>query len=691
MTNELNAANQRDISLITPRLPHIFYGGDYNPEQWPSHVWPEDARLMQEAGVNLVTLGVFSWAKLEPQPGQYDWEWLDRVMDLMHQHGIAVDLATATASPPPWLTKLHPEILPVTRDGVTLWPGSRQQYCPSNPAFREAIGRLVKQMASRYGSHPALVMWHISNEYGCHVAECYCEISAAAFRSWLKQRYESVEQLNFAWGTAFWSQQYGQWDEIAPPRRTPTFTNPTQLLDWKRFCSDALLECFELEKAILKEATPNLPITTNFMGFFKPLDYWKWVTRQDVVSHDSYPDPFSPTARIDSAITYDLMRSLGGGKSWILMEQTTSQVNWRAQNALKRPGQMRLLSHQAVARGAGGIMFFQWRASLAGSEKFHGAMIPHVGIENSRVWREVKQLGQELKQLDALLTTSVQAKVAIMFDWESWWALETENKPSSSVKLMEQVRRYYEPLFRQNIAVDFIAPGGDLSHYKVVLVPNLYLVRAGDRVVERLEKFVSEGGKLVMSFFSGIVDENEHVQPGGYPASFRKLLGLRVEEFDPYAPGQTNSIKLNAAVGGSEEASTYQCELWSDVIDLEGAEALASYETDFYEGRPALTRHQWGAGASYYLGTSPEAAAMEWLLAEVCREAGVQAPLAVPAGVEVVRRENSQGIYLFVLNHNAQAVELTLTSPGRDLLTGQSHAHSMRLEAMGVAILSLDE
>jgi len=371
------------------RLPHLAYGGDYNPEQWPEAVWEEDARLMREAGVNLVTVGVFSWARLEPRPGTYDFAWLDRVMDLLHEHGVKVNLATATASPPPWMAREHPESLPVTHEGTRLWPGGRQQYCPSSPVYRASAASLVRRLAERYRDHPALAMWHINNEYGCHVAACYCDVSAADFREWLKRRYGTLDALNAAWGTAFWSQRYSDWEEIVPPRSAPTFPNPTQQLDFQRFTSDALLYDFEMERAIVREATPDIPVTTNFMGFFKPVDYWKWAEHEDVVSDDAYPDPADSQSPALSAMRYDLMRSLAGTRPWMLMEQTPSQVNWRPWNALKRPGQLRTWSLQAIARGADGVLYFQWRASAAGAEKFHGGAVPHIGTERSRVFREV--------------------------------------------------------------------------------------------------------------------------------------------------------------------------------------------------------------------------------------------------------------------------------------------------------------
>jgi beta-galactosidase len=663
---------------ILSKLPSLAYGGDYNPEQWPESAWPEDAELMRQAGVNLVSLGVFAWAKLEPRPGEYDFGWLDQVIELLHAQGVKINLATATASPPPWLARLHPESLPITADGVTLWPGSRQQYCPHSSAYRERAAALVERLAERYRDHPALVMWHINNEYACHVSECFCETSAAAFRAWLQRRYGSVEALNQAWGTAFWSQHYAEWDEINPPRSAPTFINPTQQLDWRRFSSDSLLECFEIERAILKRVTPDVPITTNFMGFFKPLDYWAWAAREDVVANDSYPEPHDPKSIAGAAMAYDLMRSLRGGQSWLLMEQVTSQVQWRPRNPLKRPGQMRLLSYQAVARGADGVMFFQWRASLAGAEKFHGAMLPHGGTD-TRVWREVAELGGELAQLAHLRDTRVPAEVAILFDWNSWWALELECRPSSDITMLRQVESYYEVLYRRNIPVDFLPPGGDLSRYRAVLVPNLYI--ADEAVGASLERFVRGGGVVVMSPLSGIADARDHIYPGGYPAPFRKLLGLTVEEFDPYPLGHSNQLRTT-------DGARFDTQLWSDIIALEGAQAVAEYEADFYAGRPAITRHSVGAGQSYYLSTCLGADGMAWLLDRALGEAGVLPLLAAPDGVEVSRRTDGTQQFTFVLNHNDHAVDIDLPMPARDLLGGQARLERLSLGAYGAAILT---
>ena len=664
--------------MIARKVPHMIYGGDYNPEQWPEEVWDEDVRLMREAGVNLVSLGIFSWAKLEPRPGEYDFDWLDRIISLLHEGGVMVNLATATASPPPWLAVLHPESLPVTQNGVVLHPGARQHYCPSSAAYRERAAELVRRMADRYKDHPALAMWHVNNEYGCHVAECYCETSAEHFREWLRTRYGDLDTLNEAWGTAFWSQAYAEWGEILPPRSAPTFANPTQQLDFRRFSSDALLELYEMEKEILRQATPEIPITTNFMGFFKPVDYWKWAPREDLVSDDSYPDPSDPEAHIGAAMSRDLMRSLGDGAPWVLMEQTTVRVNWRRRNVPKRPNEMRLWSYGAVARGAEGIMFFQWRQSKAGAEKYHSAMVPHVPTEDSRSWREVKQLGVELGSLDELLGARGEAETAILLDWESWWALELDSKPSAAVRMREGRYSFYKPLYEANVPVDFAHPGSDLSPYRLVIAPNLYLVT--DDSVDNIVRYVSDGGTLLMSFFSGIVDGRDHIRLGGYPAPFRVLLGLRIEDFVPMATRESNRLD-------TLEGESYGCDMWAVLIHLEGAESQASYTEDFYADTPAVTRNIFGEGVAYYLGTRPEERYTKSLLQRVRQEAGVRPTAKVPPGVDAVRRRTEDASFLFLLNHNQEAVEVRLPNPAQDLLTGTEHRSNLVLNPLEVAIL----
>jgi beta-galactosidase len=659
-------------------MSEIFYGGDYNPEQWPEEVWHEDVRLMREAGVNLVSVAIFAWSKLEPEEGRFEFAWLDRLLDLLHAHGIGACLATATAAPPPWLALKYPQSLPVTKDGVRLGVGSRQQYSPSSPDYRQLAARLVREIATRYRGHPALRLWHINNEYGCHVFESFDPDSAAAFRAWLRACYGTLEALNEAWGTAFWSQRYGAWDEINPPAAAPTFINPTQQLDWRRFCSDALLSLFRMEREILREITPEVPATTNFIGVHKPLDEWRWAEELDIVSNDAYPDPAAADAGVYAALQSDVMRSLKGGAPWILMEQAPNQVQWRPRNALKAPGVMRLWSLQAVARGARGVMFFQWRQSKAGAEKFHSGMVPHAGTDH-RTWREVRALGRELRGLGEVLESRVQAEAAIVFDWEAWWALEGDAHPSDGVRYLEAVYRLYAPLWRRNVTVDFVRPDADLSAYKLVVVPNLYLVR--DAAAANLERYVAAGGVLVMGFFSGIVDEHDQVRLGGYPAPFRKLLGLHVEEFDALPVGATTDITAT-----TEGEPSFSADLWADVITLEGAEALATFNEGFYAGRPAVTEHAFGAGSSFYLGTRPDDAGTAWLLAQACARAGIQSA-ELPAGIELLRRSGDGAEYLLLLNHLATPVRLELRGAAHDLATGETQAGALELPPYGVTFL----
>jgi beta-galactosidase len=414
------------------------------------------------------------------------------------------------------------------------------------------------------------------------------------------------------------------------------------------------------------------------MGFHKPIDYWRFASREDVVANDNYPDTSSPEWMIQAGMTCDLMRSLGNRRPWILMEQAPTHVNWRQRNATKRPGVMRLCSYQAVARGADGVMFFQWRASKAGAEKFHSAMLPHVGTD-SRVWREVKAFGEELSKLDAILSSQVQSDVAILMDWESWWALELDGKPSNDLRLLPQLMTYYVPLFKRNITVDFAHPESDLSRYRLVIAPNLYLVN--ERAVENINRYVENGGNLVMSFFSGIVDENEQIRLGGYPAPFQEMLGLVVEEYAPYSEMQSNAVCTT-------DNKQFRCSLWSDIIHLKNAQTIANFEQDFYSGSPAVTRNQFGKGTAFYVGTVPDQGGMDWLMGQACKTAGIK-PVAPnsPAGVELVRRTNGTQTWLFALNHSNEEVKIPLDQPGYDVLRSTKIDKSLNLGPMDVAII----
>ncbi|WP_084958076.1 beta-galactosidase [Thermoactinospora rubra] len=593
----------------------MYYGGDYNPEQWPEEVWHEDVALMRRAGVTLVTVGVFSWSRLEPAPGHYDFGWLDRVLDLLHEGGVAVDLATPTASPPPWFPA---EARNVTADGVRLTHGSRDTYCVSSPFYRDKSREITARLAERYGGHPALAMWHVHNEYG---SWCHCDHTAAAFRAWLRDRHGSLDALNDAWTTSFWSQHYADWEHIQPPRATQYLPNPGQVLDFRRFLSDELLAHFREAKAILRPT--GKPVTTNFVfGDWVPVDQRRWAEEVDLVAIDHYPAEDPPA---ETAFAADLARCWAGGKPWLLMEQAT--VTYTEPRIMaKEPGEIARLSLSHVARGSMGAMFFQWRASRGGAELWHGGMVPHAGPD-SRIFREVCELGSVLRRLPAP-SAPVAAEAAILWDTESWWATQAPKFPSSEVRYLDAVRQAHRVLYRHGVTADFAHPAGDLSRYRLVLVPCLYLLPD----VSALRAYVEGGGTLVVSFFSGVADACGRVHLGGYPGALRELLGIRVEEFQPLAAPVTLST--------GETAS-----LWSERVHLEGAVALACYP----DGTPAITRH----GNAFYVSTRLTDEGLARLLG--------LAPH--PAGLELVRR----GDLLFAVNHGT---EEHAVPAGIDVLTG---------------------
>ncbi len=683
------ARDRRDAaSFIAAEVGAPLYGGDYNPEQWGAaqgyegdSVWRDDMRLMRIAGVNALSVGIFSWVALQPSESVYTFDWLDRVLSLLAENGMHACLATPTAAQPAWLSASYPDALPVDVSGIRREHGGRQNYCPTSPDFRRLGQSLVRRLAERYRDHPALLLWHISNEYGPY---CYCPRCAARFRDWLRARYGSLEELNRRWVSAFWSHTYTDWEQIAPPTTRGEQGMQGLVLDYRRFMSEMNLECYRAEVDILRDVTPAIPVTTNLMGAFKPLDYYAWAPYLDVVSWDSYPRLEDHPASI--AFRHDLMRGLKAGAPWLLIEQTPSQVQWTPHNPLKRPGMMRLLSYQAVAHGADGVMFFQWRQSRGASEMFHGAVVSHSGRRDTRVFRDVESLGAELRHLGtAFLGTRVRARVALIFSWPNWWSVDFRPRPSSSLDYVEQVLAYYRALWEQNVAVDIVAPDHDLSGYDLVLAPLLHMI-TNDQA-EAIAHYVDGGGTFLTTFFSGVVDEDNRAWLGGYPGPLRKTLGIWVEEFDPLEPYMSNHLVVPKR--GDVPAGTYACDVWCDLLHLEGAAALATYGEDFYAGRPAVTEHLYGRGRALYVGTRPEPAFLTAILARLLDDTGVRPPLEAPDGVEVTRREDQRGAFLFVLNHTDHPAALPLTGPYRDLLTGCLHENDLlELEPCGVAILA---
>lgn len=642
-------------TLIDGDVSAFTFGCDYNPEQWSRETWLEDARLMNEAGVTLVALNIFGWAQLEPVRGSYDFDALDTIIEILHEHGIGINLGTATASPPPWFSADYPESLPMMADGTTREFGGRQAFCPSSPAYREHALALVEKIAERYGAHPAVRLWHVSNEIGCHNAHCYCAISSVAFRGWLEERYGSIDELNAAWGTSFWSQRYASWEHIRTPRLTVSTGNPGQALDFMRFSSDELLAHYKAEQAILRRHS-SAPITTNFMvtAHIRNQDYWAWAPHMDVIANDHYLDHRLGDPRSELSFAADATRGLAGGRPWMLMEQATSAVNWQPLNIAKAPGEMirNTLSH--VARGADGISFFQWRASLQGSEKFHSAMLPHAGTD-SMLWREVVELGDILANLAEVTGSVVDADVAIVFDWQAWWATDLDSHPSVEVRYLAQVHAAYNALLGAGITVDIVAPGAPVDSYALVVVPSLYSVT--DAAAQVLADYVAAGGHAVVTFFSGIVDEHDRVRPGGYPGAFRELLGVRSEEFVPLHPSTV--LELNDG---------QSARLWSERLRLEGAEAVAVFTNGPVPGVAAVTRNAFGDGVAWYLATALDEESLATTLVRAARDAGVAVTAGHPAGVEIVRRVGESGSWVFIINHTNAAFEYR--TQGTEILTG---------------------
>lgn len=636
------------------------FGGDYNPEQWDEATWKEDMRLFKLAHVDTVTLNVFSWAALQPSENEYDFSKLDKIMEMVKENGLKVVLATSTAAHPAWMAKKYPEILRVEFNGMKRKFGGRHNSCPNSLVYRKYSTLLADKLAERYKGYNNIIAWHISNEYG---GECYCENCEKAFRVWLKDRYKTLDELNRVWNTSFWGHTFYDWDEVVLPNMLSEHWGFEYSMfqgisiDYRRFNSDSILDCYRLEYDAVKKHTPDIPVTTNFMEFYKPLDYQKWAKYLDFASWDSYPWIGASSAVM--ALNHELIRGLKQGNPFVLMEQTPSVQNWQPYNELKRPGVMRLWSYQAVAHGADAVMFFQMRRSIGACEKYHGALIDHAGHENTRVFREMAELGAELEKIgERTLGTIEKAECAIVFDWDNWWAIEYSSGPSRLMKYRDEVQKYYDAFHGHNIPVDIISVDDDFSKYKVICTPMMYMVKPG--VDEKLRSFVKNGGTMITSFFSGYVDENDLVTVGGYPGKLRDILGIWVEESDALPEGKKNKFAW--------EGNEYEAEVLCDLLHTEGAVSLASYTTDFYEGMSALTKNTFGEGNAYYVATRSNAEFYKKFIGMVCEEQNVEAVMATPDGVEATARYNADKKYVFLLNHSEEDREVVADADYYDVL-----------------------
>lgn len=639
----------------------IWYGGDYNPDQWPEEVWDDDVRLMKKAGVNLVSVGIFSWAKIETSEGVYDFDWLDRIIDKLGEAGIAVDLASATASPPMWLTQAHPEVLWKDYRGDVCQPGARQHWRPTSPVFREYALKLCRAMAEHYKGNPYVVAWHVSNEYGCHNRFDYSEDAEHAFQQWCEERYGTIDAVNDAWGTAFWAQRMNDFSEIVPPRfiGDGNFMNPGKLLDFKRFSSDALKAFYIAERDTLAEITPDLPLTTNFMvsASGSVLDYDDWGDEVDFVSNDHYFIPGE--AHLDElAFSASLVDGIARKDPWFLMEHSTSAVNWREINYRKEPGQLVRDSLAHVAMGADAVCYFQWRQSKAGAEKFHSAMVPHAG-EDSAVFRDVCELGADLNKLSdegILGSRLAKSRVAVVFDYESEWATEHTATPTQHVHHVDEPLAWFRALADQGVTADVVPVRGAWDGYEMVVLPSVYLL--SEETTRRVRDYVVCGGRLVVTYYTGISDEKDHVWLGGYPGSIRDVVGVRVEEFMPMG---------NDFTGVPDHLDLSNGAVAHDIADVIGsvdgtATVLATFKDNPWtgmDGVPAIVANTFGEGRSVYVGARLGREGLALSLPEILESLGMAEAGGNDGRVLHVEREGADGSrFVFSFNRTHETVRV---------------------------------
>ena len=619
----------------------VLYGGDYNPEQWTHEIWQDDMRLLKNANIDTATINVFSWAKLQPNEETYDFSELDAIVEMLTREKFNIIMATSTAAIPAWMAKRYPEVMRAGNNGVRKKFGERHNFCPNSAVYKKYSVLLANKIAERYKNNKNIICWHICNEYG---GICYCDNCEKEFRIWLKNKYKNINAVNEAWNTSFWSHTIYDWDEIVVPNilgdggwYRPYFAG--LYLDYQRFNSESMLNCFKAERDAVKKHIPNALVTTNLMGPYKPLDYFKWAQEMDIVSWDNYPDRNTEWGYV--AFTHDLMRGLKG-KPFMLMEQTPSQQNWQKYCTLKQPGQMSAQSYQTIAHRADSVLFFQLRRSKGGCEKFHGAVISHSGSDKTRVYNEVKELGAKLNTIgNKIVGAKTVSEVALIFDWENYWAVESTMGPNADLRYVDELYLYYKQFYKRNISVDIISDTTDFSKYKVVAAPVLYMVKQG--VSDALERYVKNGGILITGYMSGIVNESDNVYLGGYPGPLRKLAGVWVEEIDALAPDQSNTVRLKS---GNE----YKCGFLCDVIHSEEAETIAEYTSNFYSGMPAVTKNKFGKGYVYYFGTKPEAECMNEIFGEILSSGKISSVLDENTELEVDVREKDGNKYFFIMN-----------------------------------------
>lgn len=675
---------------ILRKCTHLLHGGDYNPDQWirTPEIWEEDMRLMKRAHCNAVTLGIFAWSALEPREGKFTFDWLDRVMEHLAENEIKVIMSTPGGSKPAWLSRAYPEACRVNVDGSRQPHGKRHNHCRTSPVYREKCRIINAKIAQQYKNHPSLVLWHVSNEYNGE--DCHCDLCYAAFRTWLKERYNhDLDRLNHAYWSSFWSHTYPDWDFIVPTDHGVH----ALMLDWERFKTAQTIDFFKDESAPLREITPEVPVTTNFMNHCHTLDYGAFAKAVDVVSWDSYPFWHEEGSDVDvgvvTALRHDQCRAMHGGKPFILMESVPSVPSQNRVKKRKEPGMHMLSSLQAVAHGSDSVLYFQWRKSRGCLEKFHGAVVDHDGREDTRVFREVTELGQKLEKLDAVVGARTKAEVAVIQDWENEWAHKFGSRVylGDNVKYREVCTSHYRSFWEAGVPVDVIDQLADLSGYKLVVLPMAYMLRPG--FADKLKRFVEEGGTAVTTYWSGIVDETDLCCLGGVPGQgLRAVFGVREEESQSYFPYESVTVRLEDG-NPLEMNGTYRAKETCSVIHAEGAEVLATYADQYYAGTPAVTMKPFGKGRAYYMAARLEQSFHDGFYARLIRDRSLKRALEadLPEGVTAQMRSNGGREIIFVMNFHPEPKTVTLYSEYSDLLADEPVDSNLHLDAYGVRIL----
>lgn len=671
----------------TPKFPHMLHGGDYNPEQWldQPEVLEEDIRLFRKAHINCVSLGIFSWAKLEPEEGVYDFGWLDEIIDRLYANGIYTVLATPSGARPQWLAQKYPEVLRVRPDGLRNFYGHRQNHCYTSPLYREKVTQIDTLLAEHYANHPAVILWHISNEFG---GECHCELCQAAFREWVQKKYGTLDKLNHAWWANFWSHTYTDWSQVHSPSPVGETSVHGLDLDWRRFVTYQTVDFMKTEIAAVKAVNPDIPVTTNMMTMYTyELNYFAFRDALDVISWDNYPEwhnPYMGNEEVakDCAMTHDMMRSLQK-KPFLLMECTPNATNWQGVSKLKKPGMHQLSVIEAVAHGADSGQYFQLRQSRGSCEKFHSAVISNTGTENTRTFREVTDIGTVLEQLsDRVYGSGTPAETAILFDTENKWALDKCQGPRNiGLDYFGNIRRNYSYFWKNGINVDIIDSTFDLSGYKLVIAPMLYLFRDG--IQEKLRRFVRDGGTLVTTCFTGVVNDTDLSFLGeATEDKLSDVLGLWVEEVDSLYDCESNRTTWNG--------KSYSLKELCEICHPTTCETLAVYETDFYAGKPVLTKNQFGKGMAYHVSASADTDFFHALYAKLAAACDLTYAIrtAVPDGVSLTWRQSDTEKLIFVQNFGDSAAAVQLDQPYENVLSGETVSGSLNIEKYGFAVLA---